>query len=293
MGTREPTLDESIPVPTAPSPPELERVMASEPSPAFQFYPLDFLGDRHVLAMTLEARGAYITLLCICWRDHFLPLNPRLLAQIVGVPAATFQARLWPQLLPCFTWTEHGYQQKRIERERLKQTTFREAKSRAGQLGNAKRWGPTPVPAQPLTQPSHSDADATRNPVANGRSSSSSSSSSTAPPENGGAAYSHTRPIHGPRNPDLLTHRPLKLWASQFRDEIVPLVATHYDGDRDKAYAIALQWVGEVDTHNLTTAPSTDALANPKQFWTDTAAQRWGVDPDAAGCAKFLTGGKP
>ena len=90
-----------------------------------------------------------------------------------------------------------------------------------------------------------------------------------------------------------MTHGPLKLWASQFRDEIVPLVATHYAGNRDDAYAPALKWVGEVDTANLTTAPSTEALADPRRFWADAAATRWGVDPDAAGWAKFLTGGKP
>lgn len=36
-------------------------------SPAFQFYPKDFLTDDKVLAMSAEVRGLYITLLCIDW----------------------------------------------------------------------------------------------------------------------------------------------------------------------------------------------------------------------------------
>jgi hypothetical protein len=35
-------------------------------SPAFQFYPKDFLTDENVRVMSLQERGAYITLLCLC-----------------------------------------------------------------------------------------------------------------------------------------------------------------------------------------------------------------------------------
>jgi hypothetical protein len=41
--------------------------MAREQSPAFQFYPQDFLSDDKVMAMNAAARGVYIVLLCHCW----------------------------------------------------------------------------------------------------------------------------------------------------------------------------------------------------------------------------------
>lgn len=90
-------------------------------------------------------------------------------------------------------------------------------------------------------------------------------------------ARENLSPIHGRRNPDLLTYGPVKLWASQFRDEIVPLVATHYGGDRDAAYRPALSWVGELDEANQLTTPSRDVLTHPAKWWTDRAAERWGV----------------
>ena len=50
--------------------------MAAEPSPAFLFYVKDWLGDAKVRAMSNEARGVYIDLLCYCWQDGALPADP-------------------------------------------------------------------------------------------------------------------------------------------------------------------------------------------------------------------------
>ena len=74
-----------------------------------------------------------------------------------------------------------------------------------------------------------------------------------------------------------MTFGPVKLWASQFRDEIVPLVATRYGGDRDVAYKPALAWVGELDAVNQEVTPSTEALAKPAKWWSTQAATRWGA----------------
>lgn len=84
-------------------------------------------------------------------------------------------------------------------------------------------------------------------------------------------------PIHGRRNLDLMTYGPVKLWASQFRDEILPLVATHFGGDRDKADAPARSWIGELDAANQATTPSRDALAKPAVWWSSQARERWGA----------------
>lgn len=81
--------------------------------------------------------------------------------------------------------------------------------------------------------------------------------------------------LHGRRNLDLMTYGPVKLWASQFRDEIVPLVATHFGGDRDVADGPARAWIGDVDEANQTTVPSAAALKAPAKWWTEQAIARW------------------
>ncbi len=109
--------------------------MASEKAPAFQFYPKDFLTDGHVMPMTLAERGAYITLLCLCWLDGGVPSDMSALARRCHVSTAAF-TKLWPALEPCFV-PAYGEMliQPRIERERKKQETYRSMKAEAGRLG--------------------------------------------------------------------------------------------------------------------------------------------------------------
>lgn len=108
--------------------------MSTEKSPAFQFYPTDFLSDVHVVSMNLAERGAYITLLCFCWMDQSLPVDMNALARLCRVPVANM-SRLWPALEPCFTILDGRLVQPRIERERQKQENWRAAKVEAGQRG--------------------------------------------------------------------------------------------------------------------------------------------------------------
>lgn len=108
--------------------------MAAEKSPAFQFYPKDFLTDSHVVAMTLTELGAYIKLLCLCWLDGSVPIDLAALARLCRVSTTAF-ARLWPALEPCFTVLDGRLVQPRIERERRKQTAYRAMKAAAGQKG--------------------------------------------------------------------------------------------------------------------------------------------------------------
>ena len=44
-------------------------------TPAFQFYPNDYLSDTNVMLMTAEQEGHYIRLLCICWKDGSIPAD--------------------------------------------------------------------------------------------------------------------------------------------------------------------------------------------------------------------------
>lgn len=42
-------------------------------SPAFQFYPSEFLTDENIINMTFEEKGIYISLICHCWINGSLP----------------------------------------------------------------------------------------------------------------------------------------------------------------------------------------------------------------------------
>lgn len=103
-------------------------------SPAFSFYPKDWLSDANVKAMTLEAKGAYIELLGVYWLEDGLPAEPERLARLIGVPLARFR-RLWPLLEPCFQVVENRLFQKRLEREREKQHAFTTSQREKGLKG--------------------------------------------------------------------------------------------------------------------------------------------------------------
>ena len=51
-------------------------------SPAFQFYPQDFLVGTAMLSA--EETGAYIRLLCYSWENDGLPNDEQLLARLAG-----------------------------------------------------------------------------------------------------------------------------------------------------------------------------------------------------------------
>lgn len=112
--------------------------MAPEKSPAFQFYPKEFLMDGNVLSMSLPERGAYITLLCICWQEKSLPCDLRRLANIVGVPLKAFQ-KLWPSLSACFVTQGDRLFHPRLEKEREKQEGHRQRQSDKGMASAVAR----------------------------------------------------------------------------------------------------------------------------------------------------------
>lgn len=110
--------------------------MAPEKAPAFQFYPKDFLSDPRVMAMSLEQRGAYITLLCLCWTETTLPMDVESLSRMLHCSPTAFTKRIWPALQACFQVADDGFRQKRLDEERDKQSAYRQSqKDRAD-----KRW---------------------------------------------------------------------------------------------------------------------------------------------------------
>jgi uncharacterized protein YdaU (DUF1376 family) len=61
----------------------------SNKSPAFQFYPQDYLSSARVAEMSLEEEGAYIRLLCYCWTTGSIPADPERCARLIGKGCST------------------------------------------------------------------------------------------------------------------------------------------------------------------------------------------------------------
>lgn len=71
-------------------------------SPTFQFYSRDdWLCEPNVMAMTLEERGAYWTLVSVCWLEGELSTDLAHLARMLKISSKRMHA-LWPAIAPCF-----------------------------------------------------------------------------------------------------------------------------------------------------------------------------------------------
>lgn len=140
-------------------------------SPAFQFYPSNFLGSPKVRAMNAAQVGVYWLLCCIEWEHGGFTIDDaRECAESVQVGAAEFDV-MWVKLSRCFVERENRFFSPRLDKERGKQRAWRRKSSRGGKIGMAKRWGekdnhpittltppdntpfPSPTPTQLLTTP--------------------------------------------------------------------------------------------------------------------------------------------
>jgi hypothetical protein len=152
-----------------------------EKSPAFQFYPKDFLSDGKVILMSSEVRGIYITLLCVDWIDNGLPEKRTAWLSMGGYsffkPDGTLRARedaeaVMAELSVCFTAHPErpGFvTNQRLQKERVIQRAHRLERSRSGKRGAANRW---------VKPENHaSDSSAIKEPMANDGSSTASASS--------------------------------------------------------------------------------------------------------------------
>ena len=106
-------------------------------SPAFQFYPKDFLLSRRVRRMSLAERGAYITLLSMHWLDGGLPTDLNQIASDLAMPAARFRY-MWENgpLHECFVEKNGRLMNPRLEEEKRKQTDYRSKQRNAALM----RW---------------------------------------------------------------------------------------------------------------------------------------------------------
>ncbi len=111
-------------------------------SPAFQFYPDDYLSDINVELMTLEEQGAYMRLICHAWKSTpvgTLPHEDEILAQL-----SRLGEEKWKQskskILRAFILSSEGLiVQKRLVAEHEKQKKYRKQRVNAGKMSAAKR----------------------------------------------------------------------------------------------------------------------------------------------------------
>lgn len=108
--------------------------MSTNKSPAFQFYPADYLADANVQMMSLEQEGIYIRLLCYCWREGSLPNDEEALARLVSKNCTLTDLRV---VAKCFEPNGNRLVHVRLEAEREKQAEWR-AKSAQGGLKSAE-----------------------------------------------------------------------------------------------------------------------------------------------------------
>jgi uncharacterized protein YdaU (DUF1376 family) len=107
-------------------------------SPAFQFYPNDFLSDAKTMVMSTEEIGAYLLLLCACWKEDGLDQDIKKLSRIARLREKKFLT-LWENSISvCFYLDrETGkYRQKRLDKE-LKKQQDKSVKNRENAL---ERW---------------------------------------------------------------------------------------------------------------------------------------------------------
>ncbi len=108
-------------------------------SPAFQFYPANFtIGT---LQLTTEEVGAYILLMCDCWDKGSLPTDLTQLARVARL-SLTRMRRAWIALESKFILRDDTYVQPRLEREREKQSFYRQQQRERGRLGGRPQKPP-------------------------------------------------------------------------------------------------------------------------------------------------------
>lgn len=113
----------------------------AQDTPAFQFYPKDFLSSQGQASLSLVEAGAYIRLLCHCWIEGSVPDDAEACARLVGATPAQM-ARMWPKLAARFQPVNGVLRHRRLDLERQKQDSFRELQRLKGKASARARKQP-------------------------------------------------------------------------------------------------------------------------------------------------------
>lgn len=125
-------------------------------SPAFQFYPADWLADAKVAMSTLEQEGAYIRLLSYAWREGSIPACPKQCAALIGKGATEELARVVQGWFNQSQADDTKLVHPRLEKEREKQRSWSQKSASGGkksaevrQKTRANKGGSTTVSTKP------------------------------------------------------------------------------------------------------------------------------------------------
>ncbi|MEJ7737436.1 MAG: DUF1376 domain-containing protein [Chitinophagaceae bacterium] len=110
-------------------------------SPAFQFYPGDWLGSTKISLMTPEQEGAYIRLLCHMWGqdDCSLPKDDTMLSKLSRLEEKWNENK--EIILKCFSEKNGKIFNKRLSDEKKKQNKFRQKQASNGSKGGRPKKG--------------------------------------------------------------------------------------------------------------------------------------------------------
>jgi len=107
------------------------------PSPAFQFYPDDFMGGKPGM-MTPEEIGVYVLLLCLDWNQNGFGFSSKSDHERVSIWCKMRKPRLlavWERLKDCFEERDGRMYNPRLDLERQKQREYSEAMAANGRKG--------------------------------------------------------------------------------------------------------------------------------------------------------------
>lgn len=230
-------------------------------SPAFQFYPKDFLASSKVDDMSMTERGVYITLLSRCWLDNGLPTDLPALAKYARMKPANFE-RMWSTgpLRECFVERGGRFHNDRLDHERKSQAEYRKRQqARADQ-----RWHPKDADAAALQAP---HAGPARSGTAL-QSSSSSASSSASTPDGVARPSARPAPIIQRRRKDAAFEWGRLYVPQRVHDDLVML------GNHGTDEAALFAWYQAV-CEDYAAHPDWRIDADLFRFWKAKYADKW------------------
>jgi uncharacterized protein YdaU (DUF1376 family) len=143
-------------------------------APAFQLYVKEFLQDEAVIAMDLEAVGAYIVLLCHQWNEGSVPADVSLLAKICRTLPEKMQT-IWPQVASKFSpllGKKNRLVNPKLEIVRKEKVWFSQKQAEFGKYGAQKKQLPKSAQANGVERLSSPGPKASREATQKGKDSS-------------------------------------------------------------------------------------------------------------------------
>lgn len=113
--------------------------MTKSKSPAFQFYPKDWLSSEEVACLSLVEEGIYIRALAFCWKEGSIPADLKKFMALIGKECSEVSSRVVQGLFNVSSTDNSRLVHQRLERERIKQAKWRDKCSEAGKKSAEKR----------------------------------------------------------------------------------------------------------------------------------------------------------